>query len=459
MDNQFNIINQAFKLSKQETTVEEAYQMVYPLFKQNELATTYHLTFAWIAYRRLKARYKQIGSVEARRMLAMFLSLQTERPSVLHSSLLYLAIAIKKEYADFQFLKFLRMWGTENFREDDWMPFQGEKATVMSLAQKTIYQAMSELKTSNDPESLVIMSLLISQAVRRYPQTAEHHRQLGMILAKQGLREEAINAYKKALLCENKFYFWSELATLTNDLALRKAALCMALYAQSKDDYVGAIHLQLAGMLIAEGDFQHALTDLNKVYATYSRQKWTIPAEYFRLMTAIPQGTQPARRDKAWLEQMAQPATDFLLDDLPVQVLFVENYFVSRKGQEMAALKSPEGNSIVIPKKKLKSKDPIEPGDFIKARIKTDESHKATLMGIAKASDKEITTSFGKIITVEGTIQLKRNAAGKPFAFVKKCYVGAHLLKGLTDGQTVKVKAIQKEGRTTAITSPFPLRQ
>ncbi len=454
MDNEFSIINEAFKLSKQETTIEEAYQMVETLLKQGNLSPSYNLTFAWISYRRLKARYKQLGSREARRMLAEYFTLQTDRPSVLHSSFLYLAINIKKEYADFQFFKFLKMWGTDNFREDDWVPFQKENTTIMSLAQKAIYQAMGELKAGGSPEDLVVMNLLLSQAIRRYPKTSEHHRQYGQILARQGLQKEAVKAYKQALQCENKYYFWSELAALTEDKMLKKGALCMALTVQRNDDYVGAIHLRLAELLIEEGNYPQALTDLNKVYATYSQHKWPIPYDYYRLFALIPKETIPAKRDHAWLERNASPARDFLLEDLPTLVLLVEKFFTSKKGMEMVALKDSKGGSITMPKKKMKTREQMNPGSFIKARIKQIAPHLTDLLGITAATEEEINQSFGKVITITGKLNLKHNAAGKVFAFVKKCYVGAPLLNGLSQDQLVRVVAIQKDDRITAIKKP-----
>ncbi len=456
MDNVFSIINEAFKLSRQEATTEQAYQMVEELLRQDNLSTTYHLTFAWIAYRRLKARYRQIGSREARRGLAEYFRLQTERPSVLHSSFLYLAINIKKEYADFQFIKFLRMWGPENFREDDWVPFQAEQATIMSLAQKTIYQAMAELKNGASPEELVMMNQLLSQAVRRYPKTAEHQRQLGMVLVRQGLRDEAIQAYKQALLCERKAYFWNELAELTDDTKLRKGALCMALTAQRNDDFVGAIHLRLAEMLILEGDHAQALFDLGKVYTTYSQHGWKIPADYYRLMTLIPKEMTAAKRDYKWLERMAQPAADFLLDDLPQAVFLVERFFTSKKGQEMVALRDCKGKPVVMPKKKLKTREPLLPGSFVKARMKQTLPHQTELLSPTIATEEEVSLLFGKAVSITGKLLIKQNAAGKAFAFVKNCYVGAPLLDGLNNGQIVSVTAIEKDGKTTAIQKPEP---
>ena len=447
-------MSQAFRLSKQEATAEEAYQMAEPMHREGSLSPTYHLTYAWIAYRRLKSHYKQLGSKEARRMLATYLSLEIERPHVVHSSYLYLALAIKKEYPEFRFLKFLGMWGIEHFREDDWTPFQTEGATLMSLAQKAIYQGMSELKGCADDEGLVTMNLLLSQAVRRYPKTAEHHRQYGWVLARQGLRQEAIDSYKQALLCENKFYYWSELSALTDDRAMRKGALCMALSAQPQEDYLGAIHLQLAETLIEEGDFGQALVDLNKFYETYNRKKWSIPQNFNRIMARIPKGTAAARRDRGWLEAMASPARDFLLDDLPSVVLLVEGFFVSKKGKEMVALKEANGRSIVVPKSKMPRRMELKTGDFVKARTRQSGSHQTDLLGITAATEEEVGRMFGQVLTLTGRLTTKQNAAGKTFGFVKNCYVGGHLLSGLKQGQMVSVRAVRKDDKTTAIEKP-----
>ena len=61
-----------------------------------------------------------MGSHQVRMLLVSYLKLPVDRPSLVHSCVLGIAVKISSEYADFQFPQFLQMWGYDRYlREED----------------------------------------------------------------------------------------------------------------------------------------------------------------------------------------------------------------------------------------------------------------------------------------------------------------------------------------------------
>lgn len=98
---------------------EEAYEKVMDIHAMTPIEDLLHEQFAWIIFRYLKKEYKQMGSLEARRVLFTYMQLHNDRPSLVHSQILNLASKISDSYKDFKFLPFLQMWDVNNFTDED----------------------------------------------------------------------------------------------------------------------------------------------------------------------------------------------------------------------------------------------------------------------------------------------------------------------------------------------------
>ena len=84
--------------------------------------------YAWIIAKALIHEQEQMGSVECRQLLADYFQLSVERPSRLHSAILSAAVKVANTYPEFRFLSFLRMWGLQNLRAEDY-ELQRQNAT------------------------------------------------------------------------------------------------------------------------------------------------------------------------------------------------------------------------------------------------------------------------------------------------------------------------------------------
>ena len=64
----------------------------------------------WDIYRYMKGNLEQMESQEARTLLACYMKMELEKPSLLHSLMLNIALRMAKKFPDFQFDRFFDMW-------------------------------------------------------------------------------------------------------------------------------------------------------------------------------------------------------------------------------------------------------------------------------------------------------------------------------------------------------------
>ena len=117
---------------------ELAYNRICELNNGNGISNILHEDCGWIIFRYLKRHYVDCGSVQARRALLNYLRLQNNRPSLLHSQMLNLAMAVSEKYQDFKFLPFLELWGVNNFTVDDHYSSYYEGNRIEPLIERII---------------------------------------------------------------------------------------------------------------------------------------------------------------------------------------------------------------------------------------------------------------------------------------------------------------------------------
>ncbi|MBQ0159212.1 MAG: hypothetical protein KBT28_01125 [Bacteroidales bacterium] len=105
----------------------------------------------WAIYNQLKEG--NLPSIEMRKLLVQYLRLEIERPSMLHSMLLYTVLKKYAGYTDFNFTSFFEMWGGVScFRADDWKGAKTDNGKFrMSLAEKTLGRLMKALPSKFRP--------------------------------------------------------------------------------------------------------------------------------------------------------------------------------------------------------------------------------------------------------------------------------------------------------------------
>ena len=117
---------------------EDAFNNLIEAHKSAPFDAALHEDFGWVIFRYLNKRYGEIGSINARKALAIYMTLENERPSLLHSQILNVATKISEKYEDFKFLPFLRLWGVFNFSDKDFYSSYWEGKEISPLVERII---------------------------------------------------------------------------------------------------------------------------------------------------------------------------------------------------------------------------------------------------------------------------------------------------------------------------------
>ena len=118
--------------------VEEAFERLTEVHKATPLDAALHEDYGWVIYRYLNKKYEEIGSLKARKALAVYMTLENERPSLLHSQILNVATKVSEKYEDFRLLPFLKMWNVFNFSENDYRSSYWDGKEVSPLVERII---------------------------------------------------------------------------------------------------------------------------------------------------------------------------------------------------------------------------------------------------------------------------------------------------------------------------------
>lgn len=101
----------------------------------------------WAIYRRLKeGNVATLPSAEMRQLLMQYLNLEgVQRPSMLHSLLLFVVVRQYSTLNDFNFTKFFEMWGAEFLRPEDWKSAKINGKWLPSLAERVMARLFKQL--------------------------------------------------------------------------------------------------------------------------------------------------------------------------------------------------------------------------------------------------------------------------------------------------------------------------
>lgn len=342
---------------KDHTRAREAYEALYPVWKQGQLPARLNNSFAWVIYYHVRHEQATMPSLEMRQALAAYLSLDNERPSRLHSRILLMATRLKARDAEFKFGKFFEMWGMGNLTDEDWQQDkkEGREGTVtfVSVAEHAIRLYAKELHDARAKEFNPDFEPLLVKAIQQYPTQSLYKYYLARLYAASGRKAKAVKAYKKLALITGQSYIWSDLAALLTDPVQRKAALCKALLLQRDVNKTGRLHLGLAQLLIKENKFPEAACELRQYRDIYTRNGWHQSDYYQRLRQSVPTDTQPVRDNRSLYQASLASLDDFLYSDLPEVSLALTTEFKDRRGNISARLVTDDGKAVFLPASRL----------------------------------------------------------------------------------------------------------
>jgi hypothetical protein len=148
-----------------------------------------------------------VSSLEMRQLLAQYLKLvDIEKPSLLHSLVLFQVVKYYSNFEDFNFTAFFRLWGPENLRQEDWKATKINEIWLPSLADRVmsrLFKAMPsrfhEPINKDEQFDPQIAHTLLDEALQRAKKPNKRLLQRALNLAYFERNSEAIAKYREFL--------------------------------------------------------------------------------------------------------------------------------------------------------------------------------------------------------------------------------------------------------------------
>lgn len=148
-----------------------------------------------------------VSSFEMRQLLAQYLKLEDiEKPSLLHSLVLFQVVKYYSNFADFNFTAFFRLWGPANLRQEDWKATKINEIWLPSLADRVMSRLFKSMPSrfhepinkdeQFDPQ---IAHTLLDEALQRAKKPNKRLLQRALNLAYFERNSEAIAKYRELL--------------------------------------------------------------------------------------------------------------------------------------------------------------------------------------------------------------------------------------------------------------------
>lgn len=444
-------VKEADRLSKEEGLTDEAYHMILPIFERGELIEEFHTSFGWIIYRYLKAKLSVGDVLSVKQGLSNYMKLQVERPSILHSSILRMAIDLENNFKnEFKFTNFFAMWGMDNFTEEDWEQAEGMNGEKFnSIVERVVFKYSAELKDDNITNVPEEYNALLDKVIARYKKPLYTYYK-ARLLATTGKKEEALSLYRQLVATMGQPYLWNDIATLVDDPKLKKAAICKYILAQREEQYLGNSHLKLGAILTAEGDFPGALFEIEKYKENCAKNGYHLKNEYYQVRNSIPQNTKANTDNQNIYRSCANDIEEFIFADSPLQYLVVTDIFIDSRNNQIAILQTCDNVKIRMKARALRKTRQQQFHIYYIGRV-VNCGRTSKVVGLTQANEQDVLQSFPHQ-TFSGDLRTKTNNKNKRFGFVNNCYVSERLLTGLVNDDKVTVVAIKGEdGKFSAI--------
>lgn len=131
---------------------DRAWEILSQLSSNGNLPVVAHESYGWVLYKYLRDHYKALSSEQVRGLLRDYMVLTNERPSALHSQILNFALNYSKEDASFKLVAFLKLWGPDNLRDDDYYNSMGKDGKMIPSLMSRIARAVIDYSASDIQE-------------------------------------------------------------------------------------------------------------------------------------------------------------------------------------------------------------------------------------------------------------------------------------------------------------------
>ena len=279
-DPQKKIISQAKALSKEGRHNEAltAYRTALIRFP-NDLSL--HENIGWELYRVGKSLFEaeKIDLYPAKQLLAEYMKLHNERPSLLHSLFLRFADKLLGNEG-FNLVAFLKLWDLHNLTQEDYQPYKADNGkTYPSIAEKVIQHAAKDALNKKQTADVAYVLPFIDKAIQKFPDNFwliyYKAKLLHLIGQNDAALEFSISVTKTKV---NEYWAWGLLAEILWDLDREKAfsCYCKALLCRGEDKFLANVRIKFAELLLEKALYAEAKFEIDKAIESREKEGWKL---------------------------------------------------------------------------------------------------------------------------------------------------------------------------------------
>lgn len=402
--------------------------------------------YGWAIYRFIK-NTENLSINDFKHFLFDYLKLDLPKPSLLHSLILIACLKfLDKDAPDnFNFINFIKIWGINSFRDDDFISSEfknmdGKTIKFPCLASNALRKcAQYALKQDGYLGDMKPLMAFYLEALKRIENDIWLQRDYALILNKFGKNDEAAKIYKglfKALSASA--YYWGEFGDFFSsgkiDLAI--SMYSKAILSKSDEIFIVNIRMKLAALLIKKGEFSRARFELEK----YKQTKQHLSQNFFILYDSV-RNYDPPISNIEFYKCSQIISEEYLYTDLKVvDCVFYDSYTDANTDARYYCFTDFDETNFKIKENKLKNKNlnllscysfKIVDGKPLEQSIKPSDK---------QISDFNIGSSFKK---TSGKITIK-SKDDRRFGFLKDVYIPQKLLEKFNITQDCCAKMIYK---------------
>ena len=362
-----------------------------------EIDDSMHESCGWIYFWYLKAKVSantdgsELPEINA--LLDTYLRLHCERPSRLHSLVLFMVIRYAKKHQNFDFMAFFKLWNPDNLRDEDWKrrsapDAEGKQREYNSLAEDCAALCFKAIKPDCDKQTKEWLMSFYGKVSQKHPSDDNCMRNYAKLCALSGEVDKARDIYSKIVLpAGNKYYVWYEYACLIEEhhVDIKIGLLLKALETEKNEDFLGNIHLSLADAFIKEGLFSKASSELETMSSHYREMCWRIPGRYYTL-EQLCNGRQDTKSFDR--NRYLEVADELVYSSLPLKYGVIA--YINKEKKVLHIL-SPKSNMLFRKYRKTR----LKTGDFVAFRTyEPSGDAKAKILTLRSATRMEALPCF-----------------------------------------------------------------
>lgn len=278
----------------------------------------------WELQKECKAVF-EAGDVDVRKirqLLSEYIRLKNPRPSNLHSTFLVYADKIINK-PEFNLIAFLKLWGLENLRNEEFQPYSKDGVEYPALAERIVQHAAKLILDQRMTSEIAWFLPYLDKPIATFKKNIWLTYYKAKLLHLMSRSEEAIQFLIPVIKQKiSDFWTWSLLGDLLVDSSKEKAisAYCRSLQCKGEDKFLSNVHAKLGELLRNAGFPNEARTEIETAIRIKTQEGVAIPENLDRYAKEDwYQNTSSNSHNKSFYRQNSRLIEEFVFESIPWQ--------------------------------------------------------------------------------------------------------------------------------------------